>query len=131
MGLDFKKSQLKDLEKPDGTGAHNNGIGFNHIVGVRCNGQIIFNCHGNGRPEKAFLIELSKARRRARDPACSSTPQRPLGVAKLRRVTVKGIFAYFRAREIIRSWAFLHAKKAHGLLLPVFFFIEHNTALLT
>ena len=38
MRLDFKKAQFKNLDKAHGTGAYDDGICFDDLVGRLCNG---------------------------------------------------------------------------------------------
>ena len=52
MRLDFKKAQFKNLEKAHGTGADDDGIGFDDLVGGLGNGQKVFNSHVGNINEK-------------------------------------------------------------------------------
>ena len=49
MSLNFQEAQFKDLKEADGTGAHDDGVGFNHVLGFGSNGEIVFNSH-DARP---------------------------------------------------------------------------------
>ena len=45
VALDFEQAELEPLEEADGTGAHDDGIGFNELIGGLGNGHIVFNSH--------------------------------------------------------------------------------------
>lgn len=62
VALNLKKAEFKNLEKANGTGANNNGIGFDKFVRRGGDGKKVFNSHA----AEGLLQRINQSPRRSR-----------------------------------------------------------------